>query len=260
MHLITHKADTSEWAWLESYIDVAGAVVVPPGELLPASVQGLFLEAGPAGLALRSAQALSTKPTRVDFLAKKLQYRLLTSRRNEGLPKAVGLDKSREPISVVDATAGLGSDAYILAAMGCQVLMLEKSAVMAAMLHDGLRRGLAGADPEQRQHLQRLSLLNEDTHDFLDGQLEQSEKPQVIYLDPMFPPRKKSALVKKDMALLQQLLQPNRDVAELLEKACSLAGKRVVLKRPGKQERQPDPKPDFQVPGKACHFQVFLTG
>ena len=100
-----------------------------------------------------------------------------------------------------------------------------------------------------------------DAHEYLKLiQAGQAEAVDIITLDPMFPPRQKSAKVKKAMAMMQELLPPNDDIENLLEKACSCAGKRVVLKSPGKISKQSELKPDFQVPGRACHFQVFLTG
>jgi 16S rRNA (guanine1516-N2)-methyltransferase len=183
---------------------------------------------------------------------------LATSKKNAGLLKAVGLDKARESLRIVDTTAGLGIDAFILAAMGCKVTLLEKSPVMAALLADGLRRGMACGDNSVIAAVSRMTLIHIDAHEFL-RQLTISDCPDVITLDPMYPARQKTAKVKKDMALMQTMLPPNEDVDALLSAARAKAQHRVVLKRPGKLTKDADGKPDFQVPGKTSHFQVFLT-
>jgi 16S rRNA (guanine1516-N2)-methyltransferase len=226
---------------------------------IPEDYDGLVLRWDAEGLSLSAAAKPGVSPTRVDFLSGAVRHRLATSRKSAGLLKAAGLDKFRESPRVLDATAGLGIDAYSLAAMGCHVTLLEKSPVMAALLADGIRRGLSAGDADTRANLQRMTLHTEDAHVFM-GQIPNSAQPDVILLDPMFPPRQKSARVKKDMALMQQLLPANDDIETLLASARQLARKRVVLKQPGKDSRHADPKPDFEVPGKACHFQVFLTG
>lgn len=257
MELWLQNCDSGDISWLADYLDMAnlsGTVTSLPEELSP---EAYVLQIGQDGLSLWSpGNGNTATPTRVDFLSPRLQHRVRTTRRHEGLAKAVGLDKQADGLQVLDATAGMGSDAYLLAAKGCQVTLLEKHPLMAALLADGLRRGRL--DPAQADILARMQLRAGDAHQVL-AQLPQDALPDVITLDPMFPPRQKSARVKKDMALMQGLLPPNDDVETLLALALTKARKRVVLKRPGKAEKHPAVKPDFQVPGKACHFQVFLT-
>ena len=257
MQLILEKCDEADISWLDEFLDFKNLEVVQTATSIPEDYQGLILRVDSDGVSLRAGFESQTSPTSVNFLSRRLHHRVTTSNRNQGLPKAVGLDKTREPISVLDVTAGLGIDAWSLAALGCQVHMLEKSGVMAALLFDGLRRANNEGNTGERAILERLCVTHADAHDFL---MALTEKPDVITLDPMFPPRSKSAKVKKDMALMQQFLPVNEDLESLLTLAMQKAGKRVVLKRPGKSEKNPAPKPDFQVPGKACHFQVYLTG
>lgn len=268
MQLLIQKCDLVDISSLDHLLNIKGLEVFLHSKILPSDFYGLILHVDQNGLSLSSSENPGASPTRVDFSDDALQYRLQTSKRSAGLLKAIGLDKYSLPLRVMDATAGLGTDAYIMAAMGCDVTMFEKSAVIATLLQDGLARGQASADAAVRNHLSRLSLNFADAGDYLDliikgpdcmphsSNLDQ--KPDVIYLDPMFPPRQKSAKVKKDMALLQKILPINDDIESLLDKALTSATKRVVLKRPGKQSKQASPKPDFQVPGKSCHFQVFL--
>ena len=257
MQMIVEKCDEADISYLDEFLDFKNLEVVQEDTSIPADYPGLILRADSRGLSLRLGADSLTLPTSVDFLSHRLHHRINTSRRSQGLPKAVGLDKTRDSITVLDVTSGLGIDAWSLAAFGCRVHMVEKSGVMAALLFDGIKRANSEGNAEERAILEHITLTHADAHDFLSAL---NESPDVITLDPMFPPRSKSAKVKKDMALMQQFLPVNDDLESLLALAIQKAGKRVVLKRPGKSEKNPDPKPDFQVPGKACHFQVYLTG
>ena len=263
MQLIIQKRDPVDISFLDDYLNIKDLQVFLDKESLPENYAGLVLHCSREGLSLSCATDPRTAPTQVNFNSTSLQYRLNTSKQSEGLLKAVGLDKYPMPLTVLDATAGLGTDAYIMAAMGCQVTMLEKSAIMAVLLNDGLKRGMSSGDIALKSHLQRMSLHFTDVYNYLNESEGPGNKADVIYLDPMFPVREKTAKVKKDMALMQQLLPVNDDVENMLETALRHAGKRVVLKRPGKANpktlKQASPRPEFQVPGKACHFQVFLN-
>ena len=147
--------------------------------------------------------------------------------RGEAVAKAVGIKSGYLP-DVVDATAGLGRDAFVLAAIGCRVRMLERNPVVAALLDDGLRRGYA--DPEIGPWLrERLTLLHASS---LQALTDITPPPDAVYLDPMYPHKQKSALVKKEMRVFQSLVGPDEDADGLLEPARRLAKKRVVVKRP----------------------------
>jgi 16S rRNA (guanine1516-N2)-methyltransferase len=257
MQVILQNCDAVDISWVHEFMEINGLREFAEVVHVPENHEGLVLKAATDGLFLFAASDQKTLPTRVDFLAGSLRHRLATSTRHDGLPKAVGLDKTRGTLHVLDATAGMGIDAYQLAAMGCWVTLLEKSPVMAVLLADGLRRGRLNGNADIRDALGRMNLQVSDAHDWL-AHLQPDQRPDVICLDPMFPPRQKSARVKKDMALMQRMLPPNEDIDVLLKLARRQAKKRVVLKRPGKANKKTIPKPDFQVPGKACHFQVFL--
>lgn len=164
----------------------------------------------------------------VDFVGGTLAHRRkFGGGRGEAVVKAVGVKGDYLP-DVVDATAGLGRDAFVLAAVGCRVRMLERHPVVAALLDDGLARGYA--DPEIGEWLrQRLQLIHASSLQTLS---EIVPRPQVVYLDPMFPHRQKSALVKKEMRIFQTLVGTDQDADGLLALARQLATKRVVVKRP----------------------------
>ncbi len=214
---------------------------------------------GIEGLSLGPSGGKPAAATRADFLDPTLLYRLRTSGKRQGIGKAVGLDKASD-ISVLDATAGLGKDALVLAHLGCNVQMLERSAVIHALLEDGLRRALADPAQQLGTALERMQLFHSDARQwFEDIQQARRPRPDVIYLDPMFPPRSKSASVKKDIALLQNILEEETDFPGLLALARSCARHRVVVKRPGSKPGKDVPEPTLIVPGKSAHFEVYVN-
>lgn len=164
----------------------------------------------------------------VDFVSGAMAHRRrFGGGRGEAVAKAVGIKGDYLP-DVVDATAGLGRDAFVLAALGCRVRMLERHPVVAALLEDGLRRGYE--DPEIGGWLrERLTLLHVASQQALS---EITPAPDVVYLDPMYPHRQKSAMVKKEMRVFQSLVGADEDADALLEPARRLAKKRIVVKRP----------------------------
>jgi len=220
------------------------------------------LEAGDTGLCLRSLGNAAQAPaaTAVDFEDPALLYRLRTSGRRQGLGQALGLQKHPHA-RVLDATAGLGRDGLLMAHLGCTVLMLERSPLIHALLEDGLQRARECSENLMLQMaLARMTLQHSEARDWLAAALRgEHERPDVVYLDPMFPPRQKSAKVKKDIALLQELLGVEQDFASLLEAARAVAQGRVVVKRPGGKLDETLPKPSFTVPGKTAHFEVYVS-
>jgi 16S rRNA (guanine1516-N2)-methyltransferase len=164
----------------------------------------------------------------VDFVSGAMAHRRkFGGGRGEAVAKAVGVKGGNLP-DVIDATAGLGRDAFVLAALGCRVRMLERHPVVAALLEDGLRRGYA--DAEIGGWLRdRLTLLHVASQQALS---DITPAPDVVYLDPMYPHRQKSAMVKKEMRVFQSLVGADEDADALLEPARRLAKKRIVVKRP----------------------------
>jgi 16S rRNA (guanine1516-N2)-methyltransferase len=196
-------------------------------------------------LELREANS-QTGPVYVDFetLAKR-------SRQSKDLiAKAVGVKGSYRP-TVIDATAGLGQDAFTLASYGCKVLMLERSPVIAALLEDGLERA------KGLETVSRLSLRVGDAKRLLLG-LEKPApmKPDVIYLDPMYPDLGKSAAKRKEMRLFRDLVGDDTDIDELFEIAAKAASKRVVIKRPLKAPKFAKPNTSFA--GRTVRFDIYV--
>lgn len=203
-------------------------------------------------LTLTNTNNPDDKPFYIDFLARKMKYRAShAGLRRELLARAIGMKPKDNP-TIIDATAGLGRDGYILATIGFHVTLLERSPLIYALLEDALQRARASS-PDNACH--RLTLINADAITWLPNNM-QTIKPDVIYLDPMFPERKKSASVKKDMRILNDLLGHDNDIKELLSVSMACAGKRVVVKRP---RLTANDKPDFSLSGNSTRFDVYLT-
>lgn len=180
--------------------------------------------------------------------------------RSEMIARAVGLKAGRLP-SVIDATAGLGVDAFVLAGLGCEVTMLERVPAVGALLQDGLERSRVHAsdnDPELQSALTRLQLIQADATVFLND-LHEADFPDVVYLDPMFPERRKSAAVKKEMQIFHRLIGPDEDVARLFEAALTVARERVVVKRPRIAPALTDREPGHVIEGKRNRYDIYST-
>ena len=175
--------------------------------------------------------------------------------RGQPLARAVGLKPGYDP-TVIDATAGMGRDAFVLATLGCRVHMLERSPVIAALLADGLARATADAElgPVISGHLR---LVHTDAIAYLRG-LTAEERPEVVYLDPMYPHRRKAALVKKEMRTFRTLVGEDPDAGELLLAALEAARKRVVVKRPKGAEPLPGPRPNAAVESPNTRYDLYV--
>ncbi len=172
-------------------------------------------------------------------------------RRSEG--KQQGLVRACKPakgIKILDATAGWGRDSAVLASFGADVLMLERNVVMAALLADAINH----QSEEDRQKL-NLAIEAGDAHTFL-ARFAEPDYPDVIYIDPMHPQRTKSALVKKDMQALQQMIGPDKDVVDLIKLAITKVKLKVVVKWP--QKTPPLLAADLSINGKTVRFDVYF--
>lgn len=171
--------------------------------------------------------------------------------KGQSIAKAIGI-KAGVTLHVIDATAGLGRDAFVLASLGCNVDMVERSPVAAALLEDGLER--AYLDVEIGDWMQRrMRLTHASGYQYL-----QQHKADVIYLDPMFPHKKKSALVKKEMRVFQGVVGADLDADDLLDVALAAAKYRVVVKRPDYAPFLNDKKPSMSIKTKKNRFDVYV--
>lgn len=174
--------------------------------------------------------------------------------RGQALPKAIGMKGGKTPV-VVDATAGLGRDAFLLASLGATVTLIERSPDMHQLLLEGLARA-RDAGGEVAEVVARMTLLQGDARDLLPGL-----SPEVVLIDPMHPPRKNSALVKKEMLQIREIVGTDEDSVELMKVALATASKRVVLKWPQKADPMAGIRaPSHQIPGKSTRYDVFMLG
>ncbi|MBF0625186.1 MAG: class I SAM-dependent methyltransferase [Magnetococcales bacterium] len=226
-------------AWLEP-----GSAPPPP----------LHLRLADDGLSLWDTHPRAPGPLRVEFVVGAMGHRRrMGMGRRQPLARALGFKSGFQP-KVVDATAGLGRDAFFLASIGARVTLLERHPVVAALLEDGLRRALL--HPDTHPAAQRLTLRPGDAKTLL-GQWPPAERPHAVYLDPMHPPRTKSALVKKEMRLLRTLVGDDGDSADLLAPALELATDRVVVKRPAGAAPFADRPPSFAIVEQTVRFDVY---
>lgn len=170
--------------------------------------------------------------------------------RAELLVKAARV-KGVEAPTVVDACAGLGEDALLLAAAGFSVTLFELDPVIAALLRDAMMR--AEKTPELADAVSRMHLVEGDS---ISGMAQLTVPPDVIYLDPMFPERTKSAAVKKKFQLLHHLERPCADEQALLDAARAAGPRKIVIKRPAKGPYLAGAKPSHSLAGKAVRFDV----
>ncbi|NVN87443.1 MAG: class I SAM-dependent methyltransferase [Rhodopseudomonas sp.] len=188
----------------------------------------------------------------VDFVGGRVGYRLRSNdARSHALLKATGVSGGRA-LRVVDATAGLGRDSFLLASMGATVTMIERSPAVYALLAEGLQTARA-TSAELAAIVSRMTLIHGDARALLPG-----IAADVVLVDPMHPERKKTALVKQEMRLLRQLVGADPDVAELMQAALASHCKRVVLKWPLRADPMPGlRKPSWQFAGKTVRYDVF---
>lgn len=220
---------------------------------------GLALSIDAQGVGLQLMGPGEPGPVYCDFAGGALRHRrLYGGGKGQDIAKAVGLGHKGFKPRLLDLTAGLGRDSFVLASLGATVVMVERHPVVFALLADGLERarerGLA--DPDLRSILARLSAVQNSAEAFL-SELEPSQQPDVIYLDPMFPPREKSGKVKKDMQLFHQLVGANEDADHLLPLALAHARYRVVVKRPAQAPYLNGREPGYSLKGKSTRFDVY---
>lgn len=181
--------------------------------------------------------------------------------RGQAIAKAVGLKSGITP-SILDTTAGMAGDAYVLATLGCSVTLIERSSILFCLLENAVERASL-SESFQPVLKQGFHIINGDANNYITQQQAANNKaPDVIYIDPMYPVRKKSALVKKDMQILQRLLHQQtlsntNNAAELLNRALLFANKRVVVKRPIQAETLSSITPNTCIKSKKTRYDIY---
>lgn len=211
------------------------------------------LQVGDQGLQLQELGPGAAGAVRVDFVEGALAHRRLQGGGSgQMIAKAVGIQPGVRPL-ILDATAGLGRDAFVFAQLGCMVTMIERQPVIAALLDDGMLRGRN--DDEVAPIIARMHLLCGNAIALMQSWSQ--DAPQVVYLDPMFPHRDKSSLVKKEMRLFRPLVGDDDDAPQLLQAALALASHRVVVKRPRKAPCIAGATPSYALEGKSSRFDIY---
>ncbi len=170
----------------------------------------------------------------------------------ELLVRAARMRGVDEP-TAVDCTAGLGEDSLLLAVAGFRVTLFERDETIAALLADAMER--AAAEPQLEEAVGRMTLVGGDS---IAGLTELGFAPDVVYLDPMFPARTKSAAVKKKFQLLHHLEQPCEEEEALVAAALAAGPRKVVIKRPAKGPQLAGMKPSYSIAGKAVRYDVLV--
>lgn len=171
----------------------------------------------------------------------------------ELLVRAARIRGAAGPLTAVDATAGLGEDALLLAAAGFTVTLCERDAVIAALLRDALRR--ACEDERLRSYAERMTLVEANGIEVLEGL---AEPPDLVYLDPMFPERRRHAATNKKLQLFQRLESPCEDEEALVRAALAAGPRKVVVKRPLKGAYLGGVKPSSSLAGKVVRYDVLV--
>lgn len=196
-------------------------------------------------------------PVLADFVTGAVAHRRkFGGGKGQMIAKAVGIKGSVRP-SVADVTAGLGRDSFVLATLGCQVQMVERSALVHALLEAGLEQ--ATHDPEVADIAARMQLHFGNSIDWLKQIADTGQRPDVVYVDPMFPHTEKTALVKKEMRVFRDVVGDDADSSELLLAAMAAAEYRVVVKRPRKAPciDAADLRPSYELAGKSSRYDIY---
>ncbi len=211
------------------------------------------------GIALQQTGRKAPGPIIAEFTEGAVDHRRkFGGGKGQMIAKAVGVKAGIYP-QVLDATAGMGKDSFVLATLGCQLTMIERSPIVHLLLQDGLLRAQAFAreqDAELLQVINRMQLLAQDSRTYLES-LSAEQFPDVIYLDPMFPERQKTADVKKEMAAFHSVVGKDEDADALLPLALAHVNYRVVVKRPRKAPFLNNQTPSYQLEGKSSRYDIY---
>ncbi len=239
--------------------------------------EGFSLIVDELGLSVQLLGKNAPGPVRCDFVGGSAKHRrLYGGGKGQDIAKAVGLNHRGFKPQVLDLTAGLGRDGFVLASLGATVLMLERQPIVFALLEDGLVRArgrlLVQTDNSDMgtkglaEIMNRINTINQDANSYLknlradpsvDENCSDAVNPDVIYIDPMFPAREKSGKVKKEMQLFHQLVGTDDDSSTLLPLALEVARYRVVVKRSVRAPFLAEQKPGYSLKGKSTRFDIY---
>lgn len=161
--------------------------------------------------------------------------------------------------TVIDATAGMGEDSLLLAASGFRVLLIEYNPVIFRLLSDTVKR--ANEVPELSNAVKRMTVIQGDSIKILSDmpeELSQFHEPDIILLDPMFPERKKTGLIKKKFQLLKKIETPCENEEELFNVALLANPKKIIVKRPTKGDFLSGKKPSYSIDGSVIRYDCYV--
>ena len=236
----------------------SGHIFVEDTKKNPSSFYSLQVDEN--GVSLIDSNLASHGPVKVDFVNGSIGHRRRYGGGNgQAIAKAVGVSGAFLP-SILDLTAGLGTDGFILASLGCDVELVERNPIIYCLLEDGIRRAIDSATTDKvlMEIIRRLSLTENESIDFL-SKLSADERADVIYLDPLFPRREKAAKVKKEMQAFQSIIGDDPDADVLLIKSMNFARYRVVVKRPNHARFLGQLKPTYSLKGKSTRFDIYVN-
>lgn len=225
----------------ESFSRKTGAPIVDkPGEYLTIHFDSKGVSLSGFGLTYQG-----------DF-AETMMHRVTNGRlQHEMLVKAASSEK--EGRKAIDATAGMGEDAFLRAAQGYEVTLYEQNPVVAALLKDAIRR--AKKNQILKDIAGRMKVVEADSVESMSKLLDPVD---VIYLDPMFPARQKSSLINKKLQLIQKLEPPCSEETDLFDAALKVGPSRIIVKRPLKSEYLAGREPSYTLKGKAIRYDCYV--
>lgn len=243
----TELFDISEWAqkWHLELLD--------DNKL---SEAGLYLIVDEDRVSIQQGGKKAPGPVFVDFVSGASAHRRkYGGGKGQSIAKAVGISSAYKP-TVLDATAGLGRDGFVLATLGCEVTLIERHPVVYLLLKSGLAN--AQGDSEITDIIERMKLLNGNSIELLRDWFDLGyEQPDIVYLDPMFPHSTASAEAKKEMKLFRSMVGADVDEDELWDQANKIARCRIVVKRPAKAPPLAGKEPSYSLTGKANRFDIY---
>ncbi len=201
---------------------------------------------------MENDKSLST--VKVDFIEGSFGYRRAHGG-NKTLRQAVGIKKGYRP-QIIDATGGFGRDSFLMALAGCRITVCERNPVIFALLEDGLKRALMHSATVETAS--KITLMKKDACSLFHEMEKSGKLVEVVYLDPMYPARSKSAKVKKELQLLQLLLGHDTESNNLFDLAMQISTKRVVVKRPQAASFLTKISPSYSLKGKTTRFDIYL--
>lgn len=231
---------------------LASSPIQTPGAAARGFLFALEESGDPPHLALRALHRPTFGAITTGWDDAEMQRRIAAGRR-QPLARAAGLHRAGEDtLSILDATAGLGRDAYTLAALGARLTLAERNPELAALLRDAQRR--AAETPAQAAIAARIEILEADAAKVL----RDSQRWDVVYVDPMYPDEGRRALPSKEMQILRELTGGGADADALLAPALECARLRVVVKRPLKAKALADRPPSMSLRTTQLRFDVYL--